>query len=85
MANPGSWLAVRKGCECPVLDNRYGEGAVVNGHVDPDQFYVSPFCPIHTVQPLKKPCPKNGHFWDLQTESCATCGMTKEQIEDARF
>jgi hypothetical protein len=83
MANPGSWLAVRKGCECPVLDNHYGDGAVINGSIDPEQFYVSPSCPIHTVKPLKKACPQNGHFWDVEKERCATCGITWEELEDA--
>lgn len=47
MANPGSDAARRLGCRCPVIDNNYGEGAVIDGQVDFTQFYISPDCPIH--------------------------------------
>lgn len=47
MTNPGSSAAKRLGCTCPTLDNRYGEGAVLDGQVDPGQFFISPDCPIH--------------------------------------
>lgn len=45
--NPGSSEAKRLGCTCPVLDNAYGQGAVVDGKVVPDQWYTDPDCPIH--------------------------------------
>lgn len=48
MANPGSPEAKRLGCTCPVLDNSYGEGAIVEGKVDTEQFYLDENCPIHT-------------------------------------
>ena len=45
--NPGSPEAKRLGCTCPVLDNAYGEGAVVDGQVNSMQFYLDPDCAIH--------------------------------------
>ncbi|HEY6022449.1 MAG TPA: hypothetical protein VIY48_22085 [Candidatus Paceibacterota bacterium] len=46
-ANPGSPEAKRLGCTCPTLDNSYGEGAIVDGKVDPSQFYIAPDCELH--------------------------------------
>lgn len=46
-SNPGSPDAKRLGCTCPVIDNNYGNGAVVDGQVIPDQFYIDPDCAIH--------------------------------------
>ena len=45
--NPGSPEAKRLGCSCPVLDNAYGEGAVIDGQVNAMSFYLDPDCPIH--------------------------------------
>lgn len=45
--NPGSAEAKRLGCTCPVLDNAYGKGAVMEGKIDHEQFYTDPDCPIH--------------------------------------
>lgn len=45
--NPGSAEAKRLGCTCPVLDNAYGEGAVVEGQIQKDKWFVDPECPIH--------------------------------------
>lgn len=42
--NPGGTMARRNGCTCPVLDNHYGEGVIVNGEA---QFWVNPDCPFH--------------------------------------
>lgn len=43
--NPGSVLAIDKGCTCAVMDNLYGEGV-------PDgdggyNFWISGDCPLH--------------------------------------
>lgn len=46
-ANPGSARAKRLGCTCPALDNAYGEGAVIDGISDPNQFFIADDCPIH--------------------------------------
>lgn len=45
--NPGSPKAKRLGCTCSPLDNWYGEGAVIDGHVDSGQFFIADDCPIH--------------------------------------
>lgn len=45
--NPGSAEAKLLGCTCPVLDNHYGKGVVIDEKLDPDQFYVDKNCPIH--------------------------------------
>lgn len=45
--NPGSSEAKRLGCTCPVLDNAYGQGAILDGKIDSAQFYTDPDCPIH--------------------------------------
>ena len=42
--NPGSAEAVKRGCQCPVLDNHHGKG--VNG-----MFWVTEDCPLHRSLP----------------------------------
>lgn len=42
--NPGSYGAVRLGCRCPVIDNRYGAGA---NSLPPGNFIYSEDCPLH--------------------------------------
>lgn len=46
--NPGSQAAIDQGCQCPVMDNHYGEG-LGNG-----RFYINGECPLHAM-----PKPKN--------------------------
>lgn len=41
--NPGSDEALEQGCQCPVLDNNYGEGS----DWGPDKFWISGLCPLH--------------------------------------
>lgn len=41
--NPGSSEAVKQGCKCPVIDNRYGKG-VRDGR---DEFWINGSCPLH--------------------------------------
>jgi len=44
--NPGSREAVKAGCTCPVIDNRYGRGYYgVAG-----EFVYNMSCPIHTIK-----------------------------------
>lgn len=50
--NPGSPEAKRLGCTCPVLDNAYGEGAVVDGQINKEAFYIDPDCSIHVNSEL---------------------------------
>lgn len=40
--NPGSAKAIKKGCICPVLDNRHGKGAF-----DCNGFWITEGCPLH--------------------------------------
>lgn len=42
--NPGSDEALYQGCICPVLDNYYGEGFMIDGE---RQFWISEDCPLH--------------------------------------
>lgn len=48
--NPGSPEAKRLGCTCPVLDNAYGKGAVIDGRISETAFFTSPDCPVHVDQ-----------------------------------
>lgn len=43
---PGSKLAVKKGCKCPVIDNGHGRGAYTDEKGIP-QYWMSEGCPIH--------------------------------------
>lgn len=50
--NPGSQAAIDQGCQCPVMDNHYGEG-LGNG-----RFYINGECPLHAMpkpEPPKEP------------------------------
>jgi hypothetical protein len=40
---PGSPEAIKRGCTCPVLDNRYGKGV----RDDRDEFWITYYCPLH--------------------------------------
>jgi hypothetical protein len=40
---PGSTEAVKQGCKCPVIDNRYGRG-IRDGS---DEFWFNLTCPLH--------------------------------------
>ncbi len=44
LPNPGSDVALDRGCLCPVLDNGHGHGAqgLRNG-----QFWINEDCPLH--------------------------------------
>jgi hypothetical protein len=42
--NPGSDVAVKQGCTCPVLDNNRGKGFMINGT---RMFWYSYNCPVH--------------------------------------
>jgi len=42
--NPGSEEAQQAGCKCPVIDNHYGEGFIMNGE---RVFWMSENCPLH--------------------------------------
>lgn len=44
---PGSDAAITNGCTCPILDNGYGEGFVVNGR---RQWWIAEACPLHGEQ-----------------------------------
>lgn len=47
--NPGSEAAIKKGCECPVLDNAHGKGAY-GTFKSPSRhklFWINAECPIH--------------------------------------
>lgn len=48
--NPGSYGAVRLGCKCPIISNRYGAGAY---SLPPGNFIYSEDCPLHV--PVAKP------------------------------
>lgn len=50
--NPGSPEAQRLGCTCPVLDNAYGKGAVIDGRISETSFFTDPECPIHVDRRL---------------------------------
>jgi hypothetical protein len=41
--NPGSTEAVKRGCKCPVIDNRYGKGV----RDDREEFWINGGCPLH--------------------------------------
>ena len=41
--NPGSPEAVKQGCKCPVIDNRYGKGI----RDDRDEYWINGGCPLH--------------------------------------
>lgn len=45
--NPGSDEALQMGCQCPVLDNRYGKGAYKGKE---GEFIISFSCPVHGVE-----------------------------------
>ena len=43
---PGSEQAVARGCSCPVVDNKRGKGAYVDGEGNP-LFWFSAECSMH--------------------------------------
>jgi len=43
---PGSDEAIKAGCKCPVMDNRYGAGAYIDPNNNP-VFWYNFDCPIH--------------------------------------
>lgn len=43
--NPGSKLAVEKGCTCPVYDNHHGMG--IPGEGGKPNFWITGGCPLH--------------------------------------
>jgi hypothetical protein len=45
--NPGSPEAVKKGCLCPVMDNRRGRGCGRTGENGDPLFYMDEACPVH--------------------------------------
>lgn len=61
MHNPGSWTARKRGCTCPVIENRWGDGVPQQPKnelgLDPPRsgdevyFLVAPDCPIHKIMP----------------------------------
>ena len=44
--NPGSPEAVRQGCTCPVIYNRYGKGI----RDDRDEFWINGGCLLHGME-----------------------------------
>ena len=46
--NPGSPAAIKRGCECPVMDNNYGRGYTGDGKC----FVYNAHCKVH--QPKRK-------------------------------
>ena len=51
--SPGSTAAIKQGCKCAVIDNRYGEGVYTDGNGD-KQFWISADCGVHVPQEEKK-------------------------------
>jgi len=49
--NPGTPEALDLGCTCPVLDNHYGDGFVVNGE---RIWWRNSECPLHSAKKRKK-------------------------------
>lgn len=68
---PGSDEAIAEGCECPILDNRYGKGAY-----KAEGYIVSFDCPIHETEQEEKPC---GNFHPLP------CGLDKDCLVPVDF
>ena len=48
--NPGSDEALDEGCTCPVMDNRYGDGARVDPKTGKVMFWYTEGCPVHSVR-----------------------------------
>ncbi len=46
---PGSYVAGKMGCTCPVVDNAHGRGACMDEHGKP-QFWIAEDCPLHGAQ-----------------------------------
>lgn len=44
--NPGSKEAQEMGCKCPVVDNHYGKGFMMDGEIS---FWYTQDCPVHIV------------------------------------
>lgn len=42
--NPGTKEAIEKGCKCPVIDNHYGKGILINGE---PSFWYTESCELH--------------------------------------
>ena len=42
--NPGSVEALKKGCQCPIVDNCHGRGISIKGEV---VFWVNDNCSVH--------------------------------------
>lgn len=49
--NPGSKAAAKKGCRCPVMDNRYGKGYHFDEETGTYLFVVNLECPLHGETP----------------------------------
>lgn len=49
--NPGSKAAVKKGCRCAVMDNRYGKGYHFDEETGAYLFVVNFDCPLHGETP----------------------------------
>ena len=49
--NPGGFLAVKKGCTCPVMDNNHGQGIPSDKGL---LFWSNGDCPIHDKPKEKK-------------------------------
>ena len=49
--NPGTPEALDLGCTCPVLDNHYGDGFVVNGE---RIWWRNAECPLHSKMRKKE-------------------------------
>jgi len=50
-SNPGSDEAIKQGCTCPVVDNRYGKGLKMGGRTS---FWFDDSCPLHVISKLEK-------------------------------
>jgi hypothetical protein len=44
--SPGSPAAVKQGCRCPVIDNRYGKGI----RDDREEYWITYYCPLHGME-----------------------------------
>jgi len=49
--DPGSPVAVERGCTCPEAENNFGRGRSKNGVIEPS-FTADPHCPVHGFDAL---------------------------------
>lgn len=49
--NPGTEEAVESGCRCPISDNHYGEGVMIDGKIE---YWINGDCPLHGFEGLDK-------------------------------